>query len=145
MKAVVQRVTSARVIVNHEVVGSIDGGLLVLVGLAPSDTHNTLDWLVKKLTGLRIFTDEQGKMNLSVQDIAGGILAVSQFTLYGNAQKGRRPSFGEAAPPDIAEPLFETFMEKLNAAHPNVASGVFGASMEVELTNSGPVTILLER
>ena len=122
MRVVVQRVTEAQVQVDNETVGRIEKGLLLLVGIAPTDTPATLDWMVRKVVDLRIFKDADEKMNLSVKDIDGGILAVSQFTLYGDARKGRRPSFIAAAQPEIAEPLFDTFIELLREQHSAVAT-----------------------
>lgn len=144
MRVVVQRVTEAQVQVDNETVGRIEKGLLLLVGIAPTDTPVTLEWMVRKVVDLRIFKDADEKMNLSVKDIDGGILAVSQFTLYGDARKGRRPSFIAAAQPEIAEPLFDAFIELLREQHGVVATGTFGASMQVSLTNDGPVTLIIE-
>lgn len=145
MRVVVQRVTEAQVQVDNETVGRIEKGLLLLVGIAPTDTPATLEWMVRKVVDLRIFKDADQKMNLSVKDIDGGIMAVSQFTLYGDARKGRRPSFTAAAQPEIAEPLFDVFIELLREQHSAVATGTFGASMQVSLTNDGPVTLIIER
>ena len=144
MRAVVQRVLNSKVEVDNEVVGQIGRGLLVLVAVHCDDTELEADWLASKIARLRIFSDEDGKMNLSVTDIGGQILVVSQFTLYGDARKGRRPSFSDAARPDVANPLYEEFVEKLRAQGITVGTGEFGAHMMVELTNDGPVTILLE-
>ena len=144
MRAVVQRVSSARVEVAGEVVGAIDSGLLVLLGVAPTDTEADAEALAAKLVGLRIFRDEQDKMNLSVADVGGGVLVISQFTLYGNARKGRRPSFIEAAPPEIAEPVVDATVAAIEALGLPTATGRFGADMAVSLTNDGPVTLILE-
>lgn len=126
-------------------VGEIDRGLLLLVGFAPDDDVSRLAWMTEKLATLRIFPDEDGRMNRSVQDAGGSILVVSQFTLYGDARKGRRPSFVGAAGPDIAIPLYERFIELLRETGLRIETGRFGASMEVELVNDGPVTLILER
>ena len=144
MRAVVQRVRSARVIVGDEVVGAVGHGLLVLLGVAPTDTAAEVQWLADKVVGLRIFADDDGKMNRSVADAGGGVLVVSQFTLYGDCRKGRRPSFVGAAPPDIAEPLYEAFLNAVQALGVPTAAGRFGAMMQVELVNDGPVTLILE-
>ena len=145
MRAVLQRVRRARVVVGEEVVGAIERGLLVLLGVAPGDTPEGARWLAEKTAGLRIFADADDKMNLSVADVAGGLLVVSQFTLYGDAVKGRRPSFVDAARPEGAIPLYERFIELLRDRGLPVQTGEFGASMEVELVNDGPVTLWLER
>ena len=142
MRAVVQRVRSARVIVGDEVVGAIGRGLLVLLGVAPTDTAAEAQWLADKIVGLRIFADADDKMNLSVADVGGGVLVVSQFTLYGDCRKGRRPSFVGAAPPEIAEPLYEAFVNAVRALGVPTATGRFGAMMQVELVNDGPVTLI---
>lgn len=131
-------------IVDGEVVGEIGRGLLVLVGVAPDDSPADADALAAKLVGLRIFADDDGLMNLSVADVAGGILVVSQFTLYGDARKGRRPSFVGAAPPEVAEPLIDRLVEAIGGGGISVATGRFGAMMEVGLVNDGPVTLVLE-
>ena len=144
MRAVVQRVASSRVTVDERVTGEVKKGLLVLLGVTHDDTSKDVDYMVDKVTNLRIFEDENGKMNLSLKDIGGEVMAVSQFTLYGDARKGRRPSFSDAARPDVANPLYEEFVEKLRAQGITVGTGEFGAHMMVELTNDGPVTILLE-
>lgn len=144
MRAVVQRVSSSKVTVDERVTGEVKKGLLVLLGVTHDDTSKDVDYMVDKVTNLRIFEDEDDKMNLSLKDIKGEIMAVSQFTLYGDARKGRRPSFSNAARPDIANPLYEEFVEKLRAQGITVGTGEFGAHMMVELTNDGPVTILLE-
>ena len=144
MRAVVQKVSSSKVTVDEEVVGQINQGLLVLLGVTHDDTSKDVDYMVDKVTNLRIFEDEDGKMNLSLKDVGGEILAVSQFTLYGDARKGRRPSFSDAARPEVANPLYEEFVEKIKNQGINVGTGKFGAHMMVDLTNDGPVTILLE-
>ena len=144
MRAVVQRVASSRVTVDERVTGEVKKGLLVLLGVTHDDTSKDVDYMVDKVTNLRIFEDENDKMNLSLKDIGGEVMAVSQFTLYGDARKGRRPSFSDAARPDVANPLYEEFVEKLRAQGITVGTGVFGAHMMVELTNDGPVSILLE-
>ena len=144
MRAVVQRVASSRVTVDERVTGEVKKGLLVLLGVTHDDTSKDVDYMVDKVTNLRIFEDENDKMNLSLKDIGGEVMAVSQFTLYGDARKGRRPSFSDAARQDVANPLYEEFVEKLRAQGITVGTGEFGAHMMVELTNDGPVTILLE-
>ena len=146
MKVVVQRVKKASVTINHELSGSIENGLLLLVGIHESDTKKEVDWCCRKIPTLRIFEDEEGKMNRSVEDIKGGILVVSQFTLYGDAKKGTRPSFIEAARPELAEPLYDYMIDVLKKdSGLQVESGEFGAMMDVELINSGPVTLILEK
>ena len=144
MRAVVQRVRSARVLVGDEVVGAVGQGLLVLLGVAPTDTPAQVQWLADKVVGLRIFADADGKMNRGVAEIGGGVLVVSQFTLYGDCRKGRRPSFIGAAAPEIAEPLYEAFLNGVRALGVPVAAGRFGAMMQVELVNDGPVTLIIE-
>lgn len=144
MRAVLQRVTRASVTVDGEVVGRIERGLLVLLGMTHTDTAEQARWLADKTVGLRIFADEQGKMNRSVADVNGAVLVVSQFTLYGDCQKGRRPSFIEAAPPEIAIPLYEEYVNAIKALGIPVETGRFGAMMNVELVNDGPVTLILE-
>jgi D-tyrosyl-tRNA(Tyr) deacylase len=144
MRAVIQRVTSASVSVDDETTGAIQQGLLVLLGSGEGDSADDVDWMSNKIAGLRIFEDDDGKMNLSVSDIEGEVLLVPQFTLYGDCRKGRRPSFVGAADPDIAEQLVEEVSAKLRAAGLHVEEGVFGAEMEVSLLNDGPVTILLD-
>ena len=149
MRVVVQRVSRAAVRVNGRVTGSIGVGFLVLAGFAPSDTGDTLAWMADKLLGLRVFGDAEGKMNLALADVHGAVLVVSQFTLYGDVQKGRRPSFIDAAPPDVAIPLYDRFValmrERGAESGVRVATGEFGAMMEVELVNDGPVTLILEK
>ena len=144
MRAVVQRVSHARVDVDGEPVGAVERGLLVLLGVQTPDTKRDADYLSAKIVGLRIFNDAEGKMNRDVQDIQGGVLVVSQFTLYGDTRKGRRPSFVEAAPPEQAERLYEYFLEATARHGVPVAHGVFGAHMQVHLVNDGPVTLLLD-
>lgn len=144
MRAVIQRVSRAKVTVEGEIVGEIASGWLVLLGVAPDDSQKQVDWLAEKIANLRAFNDADGKMNLSVQDVGGSILVVSQFTLYGDCQKGRRPSFIGAAPPAIAEPLYEAFVNALKLLGVPVATGRFAADMQVELVNDGPVTFVLD-
>ncbi len=144
MRAVLQRVRRARVVIDGEVAGAIEAGWLVLLGISPGDSQAEITWLAEKLVNLRAFADADGKMNRSVQDITGGILVVSQFTLYGDCRKGRRPSFTDAAPPAIAEPLYEAFVNAVKAHGVPVATGRFGADMQVELVNDGPVTFVLD-
>lgn len=143
MKAVVQRTARASVSIDGNTVGRIDRGLLVLLGIEPDDGEADIEYMVKKCSGLRIFEDENGKMNLSVQDVGGSILLVSQFTLLGDARKGNRPSFTGAAVPEKAIPIYEMVISELAKRLP-VQTGVFGADMQVELVNDGPVTILLD-
>jgi D-tyrosyl-tRNA(Tyr) deacylase len=146
VRIVLQRVSEASVTVEGEVVSEIGPGLLLLVGVAAGDGEAQADWLAEKVAGLRIFSDEEGKMNLSVRDVGGEALAVSQFTLLADTRKGKRPSFVRAAPPEEAEPLFDHFCERLRASGVGtVETGSFGAMMEVALVNDGPVTIVLER
>lgn len=146
MRVLVQRVSRAAVTVDGSVTGKIGPGLLLLVGLTHGDDETVLDWMVHKLANLRVFNDADGKMNLSLTDVDGGVLAISQFTLYGDTKKGNRPSYIEAARPDVAEPLYDRFCEKLGEAIGKaVQRGVFGAHMDVELVNDGPVTLMLEK
>jgi D-tyrosyl-tRNA(Tyr) deacylase len=144
MRAVVQRVSQARVAIAGETVGQIGRGLLVLLGVTHADTPAHADWLAEKIIGLRIFADADDKMNLGVADVGGDMLIVSQFTLYGDCSKGRRPSFIDAAPPEIAIPLYERFINAVKAQGVPVATGRFGAMMQVELTNDGPVTLIVD-
>ncbi len=144
MRAVLQRVRRASVVVGEEVVGAIGHGLLVLLGVAPGDGAEQVRWLADKVVNLRIFNDGDGKMNLSLLDVGGACLVVSQFTLYGDARKGRRPSFIDAAPPEVAIPLYESFVLAIKGHGVATATGRFGAAMQVELVNDGPVTILLD-
>ena len=145
MRAVVQRVSRAAVRVDGETVGAIGRGFVVLAGFAPADGEPALAWMAEKLAGLRVFGDAEGKMNLGITEVGGAMLVVSQFTLYGDASKGRRPSFVAAAPPDQAEPLYDRFVVLLRERGVRVETGRFGAMMDVELVNDGPVTLLLER
>ena len=146
MKIVLQRIKNASVTVNGEEISGIGPGLLLLVGIARGDGEAEADWLVEKVAGLRVFADDEGKMNLDVREAGGEILAVSQFTLLADTRKGKRPSFVEAAPPEEAEMLFDYFCEKLREAGvASVETGSFGAMMDVSLVNEGPVTIILER
>ena len=144
MRAVLQRVSRAAVAIDGETIAAIERGLLVLLGVAPTDTADNVRWLAEKTASLRIFNDEAGKMNLSVADVGGAMLVVSQFTLYGDCRKGRRPSFLDAAPPDIAVPLYEAFVNALRSLGLPVRTGRFGAMMQVELVNDGPVTLILD-
>jgi D-tyrosyl-tRNA(Tyr) deacylase len=144
MRAVVQRVSKASVTVEKRITGEIGPGLLVLLGVAQNDTEADADYLADKIAGLRIFEDEDDKMNRSVVDIGGAVLAVSQFTLYGDVRRGKRPSFDGAARPDEAKKLYDYFVAKIRAGGLQCETGVFQAMMEVELVNSGPVTILLD-
>jgi D-aminoacyl-tRNA deacylase len=148
MRAIVQRVSRAKVTVNvaekEEVTGKIGLGLLVLLGVGHEDTEADAAYLAEKVTGLRIFEDENGKMNRSVQDVSGSVLAVSQFTLYGDVRRGKRPSFDDAAPPEVARKLYEFFVERVRAAGLRCETGRFQEMMQVELINEGPVTILLD-
>lgn len=144
MKVVVQRVGDASVTVDGEAVGAIDAGLVLLVGIGRDDGERELTWMADKIAGLRIFRDDADRMNRSVLEVGGAILAVSQFTLLGNCRKGRRPSFVAAAPPETAEPLFDRFVDLLRARVPRVETGRFGAMMRVALVNDGPVTLVLE-
>ena len=144
MRAVVQRVSRCRVTVEGEMAGEIGAGLLVLLGVSKNDTEAAADYLVEKIISLRIFEDASGKMNLSLQDAGGALLAGSQFTLYGDVRRGRRPSFDNAARPEQAKQLYEYFVEKVRATGLKCETGQFQAMMEVDLVNSGPVTILLD-
>lgn len=144
MRAVVQRVSSATVTVAREVVGQVERGLLILLGVAADDTDADLVWLAEKVAGLRLFEDAAGKMNLSVQEVGGSVLVVSQFTLYGDCRKGKRPSFIQAAPPELAQRLYEQFVVELKGHEIPVQTGRFQAQMEVSLVNQGPVTLLLD-
>jgi D-aminoacyl-tRNA deacylase len=148
MRVVLERVSRAEVRVESRVLGKIGPGFLVLAGFAPSDTEAQLAWMAEKILGLRVFGDAEGKMNRDLSEVGGGVLVVSQFTLYGDASKGRRPSFIDAAPPNIAIPLYEKFVGMLkekSAGKIPVETGEFGAMMDVELVNDGPVTLILER
>ena len=145
MRALIQRVSRAGVTVDGRVVGKIGRGFVVLLGVTHADGRAEADWVAAKIAGLRVFDDEAGKMNRSLADVGGALLVVSQFTLYGDARKGRRPSFTDAAAPEMAEPLVDYFVEGLRDAGFPVATGVFGAHMDVEIHNDGPVTMLIER
>jgi D-tyrosyl-tRNA(Tyr) deacylase len=149
MRVVLQRVARAEVRVDGRVTGVIGVGFLVLAGFAPTDTPETLGWMADKVLSLRLFADDAGKMNRGLEEVGGGVLVVSQFTLYGDAQKGRRPSFIAAAPPELAIPLYERFValltERGRTLGVAVATGAFGAMMDVELVNDGPVTLILEK
>lgn len=146
MRVVLQRVSRAEVRIGDRVAGRIARGFLLLVGFTAGDTEEHLQWMADKIVGLRLFGDPDGKMNLALEDVGGGLLVVSQFTLYGDARKGRRPSFIDAAPPEIAVPLYERFVAILRERAPGpVETGEFGAMMDVELVNDGPVTLTLER
>lgn len=144
MRAVVQRVNGCRVQVEGKIVAEIGSGLLVLLAVAKDDAEAAADYLSGKIVGLRIFDDKEGKMNLSVQDCAGGVLVVSQFTLYGDVSRGKRPSFDAAARPEEAKRLYEYFVEKIRGSGLECKTGIFQATMDVELVNHGPVTILLD-
>jgi len=145
MRIVLQRVSRAKVTVDGRVTGEIGRGLLLLAGFTEGDGEDALAWMAKKVVQLRIFPDGEGKMNRSVDEVDGAVLVVSQFTLYGDARKGRRPSFIDAARPEVAIPLYEKFIDRLRATGRPVATGEFGAMMDVELVNDGPVTLILER
>ena len=144
MRAVIQRVKHSSVTVDGNILGEIGNGLLVLLGVTHTDTEKEVNWLATKVKDLRIFEDEEGKMNLGLEDIKGELLVISQFTLYGNCIKGRRPGFTEAARPDLAEPLYEKFLEKCRSFGIKTECGKFGADMKVELLNDGPVTMLID-
>jgi len=145
VRAVLQRVSQASVTVNGRVVGQIGRGFVVLLGVTHADGPAQADWLANKVAGLRVFEDADGKMNASLTDVDGALLVISQFTLYGDARKGRRPSFTAAARPEQAEPLVDYFILRLREHGFSVATGVFGANMDVEIHNDGPVTLMLER
>ncbi|MGC4011952.1 MAG: D-aminoacyl-tRNA deacylase [Pseudomonas sp.] len=144
MKGLIQRVRGARVEVDGEIVGAIDHGLLALVGVEPQDDEASVNRLLHKLLNYRVFGDDEGKMNLSLSDVGGGLLLVSQFTLAADTRKGLRPSFSSAAPPEKGAALFDLLVEQARERHPLVATGRFGANMQVHLVNDGPVTFLLE-
>ena len=145
MRVVIQRVTEASVRVDNKVTGAINKGLLILVGIEDADTQEDIDWLTKKIVGLRIFDDENGVMNLSVGDVEGGLLAVSQFTLMASTKKGNRPSYIRASKGDYAEPMYEKFCQALEKeSGKKVEKGIFGADMKVSLLNDGPVTIIMD-
>jgi D-tyrosyl-tRNA(Tyr) deacylase len=145
MRALLQRVSSASVTVNNRVVGRIADGFVILLGVTHTDSEEEAKWLARKVAGLRVFDDVDGKMNASLADVNGELLVISQFTLYGDSRKGRRPSYTEAARPEQAEPLVDYFIEQLRGMGYNVATGVFGAHMDVEIHNNGPVTLMVER
>lgn len=145
MRVIVQRAKEAKVTVDGDVTGSIEHGLMLLVGITHEDTVKDLEYCAKKVANLRIFEDEQGKMNLSIKEVGGAILSISQFTLYGETKKGNRPSFIEAARPEVAEPLYNQFNQVLRDTYGiKVETGVFGAMMDVSFTNNGPVTLIVE-
>jgi D-tyrosyl-tRNA(Tyr) deacylase len=145
MRVVLQRVSKASVSIDGRVAGAIGRGFCLLVGLTHGDTDATVDWMAEKVAGLRLFPDAEGKMNLGLDEVGGGVLVISQFTLYGDSAKGRRPSFIDAARPETAIPLYERFVGALRARGLEVATGEFGADMQVEIHNDGPVTLILER
>lgn len=144
MRIVIQRVTNASVKVDGDTVGSIGEGILILLGIADTDTEDDIRYLADKAAGLRIFRDENDKMNLSLLDIGGEVLVISQFTLYGDCRKGRRPSFDKAGKPDFAEMMYEKFLAYMRSIVPKVECGIFGADMKVELLNNGPVTLIID-
>jgi len=144
MRAVIQRVTSASVTVENQIVGEIRKGLVVLLGIARDDTKEDADYLVHKIAVLRIFDDDEGRMNISLTDTAGGLLVISQFTLYGDVRRGLRPSWSDAAQPEVAEPLYEYFVARSREVIQQVETGSFRKMMQVELVNDGPITILLD-
>jgi len=145
MKAVVQRVSYASVCIDGKIQGKIEQGIVVLLGITDTDNTETIKWITNKLVNLRIFPDENKKMNLSVKDINGGILLIPNFTVYGDIRNGFRPSYTKSSSPNISEPLFNELLNTLKSNYPKVASGIFGAMMEVEILNSGPVTIIIEK
>lgn len=145
MRVVLQRVKEASVTVDQKIIGQIKQGFLLLVGVTHKDTIDQVNWLADKIAGLRVFEDEEERMNRSLQDVDGQILSVSQFTLYGDVKKGRRPAFTEAAKPDVANELYEAFNERLRAQGLTVETGQFGAMMDIALINDGPVTLILEK
>jgi D-tyrosyl-tRNA(Tyr) deacylase len=145
MRVVLQRVLRAFVTIEGRVSGAIDRGFCLLVGFTDGDTESQVDWMTEKVAGLRLFTDADGKMNLGLDEVGGALLVISQFTLYGDASKGRRPSFIGAARPEVAAPLYQYFVKTLRARGLTVASGEFGADMLVEIHNDGPVTLILDR
>jgi D-aminoacyl-tRNA deacylase len=145
MRVVLQRVSRASVTIGGRVTGAIGAGYCLLVGFTHGDTTAQVDWMAEKVAGLRLFSDEAGKMNLGLTDVGGAVLVVSQFTLYGDAAKGRRPSFIDAARPEVAIPLYQRFLEALRRLNLTVAAGEFGADMQVEIHNDGPVTMILDR
>lgn len=145
MKVIIQRVSEASVEIEGKINGAIGLGFMILVGFAGNDNREKVDWICNKIAGLRIFSDENDKMNLSIQDVGGEILLISNFTLYGDARKGFRPSFSTAAAPEIAIPLYDYMLEKLRSLGIKTVSGIFGAMMKVSLINDGPVTITIEK
>jgi D-tyrosyl-tRNA(Tyr) deacylase len=145
MRVVLQRVSRASVSIDGRIAGAIGRGFCLLVGLTHGDTDATVDWMAEKVAGLRLFPDADGKMNLGLDEVGGGVLVISQFTLYGDSAKGRRPSFIDAARPETAIPLYGRFVDALRARGLEVATGEFGADMQVEIHNDGPVTLILER
>jgi D-tyrosyl-tRNA(Tyr) deacylase len=145
MRVVLQRVLRASVSIHGRVAGAIERGFCLLVGYTHTDTPAEVDWMADKIAGLRLFSDAEGKMNLGLADVGGGVLVISQFTLYADAAKGRRPSFIDAARPEVAIPLYERFVAALRERRLKVATGEFGADMRVELVNDGPVTLVLDR
>lgn len=144
MRVLIQRVSDASVAIGGEIKGKIGRGFLLLVGIGENDDHSDIDWLVQKIVNMRIFSDEEGKMNRSIQEISGSLLVISQFTLHASTKKGNRPSFIDAARPEHAIPLYEMFVDKLKEVKLTVETGVFGADMQVALVNDGPVTIWLD-
>ncbi|MBP2100098.1 D-aminoacyl-tRNA deacylase [Enterococcus rivorum] len=144
MKAVIQRVSQAKVTIDQTTVGEITHGFMILLGIHQEDNESDVEYLVRKISKLRVFEDHEGKMNQSIQEVAGSILSISQFTLYAETKKGNRPSFIEAARPEVAIPLYELFNEKLKSENIPVETGEFGADMQVALTNDGPVTIIID-
>lgn len=144
MRAVIQRVKHASVSVDNQITGEIEQGFLVLLGVTHTDTEKEVDWLAKKITDLRVFNDSEDKMNLGLKDVNGELLIISQFTLYGNCIKGRRPAFIDAAKPDVANELYEKFLKKCKDLGFKTEAGIFGADMKVELLNDGPVTLIID-
>ena len=144
MRLIVQRVRNAQVIIEAEVVGRVGTGFMILVGIGHDDTTEDAEFLARKTAGLRVFDDAEGKMNLSLADVGGACLAISQFTFYGDCKKGNRPSYVASAPPEVAEPLYEQYVDALRGHGVHVETGVFGGDMLVELANDGPVTLILE-
>ena len=145
MRIVLQRVSRASVTIDGRVAGAVERGFCLLVGFTHQDSATEVDWMAEKVIALRLFSDDEGKMNLGLAEVGGALLVISQFTLYGDAQKGRRPSFIDAARPEVAIPLYERFIAQLRAGGAQVASGEFGADMQVEIHNDGPVTLVLDR
>jgi D-aminoacyl-tRNA deacylase len=145
MRVVLQRVSGASVTINGRVVGSIGRGFCLLAGFTHGDTPIQVDWMAEKIAGLRLFSDAEGKMNLGLQEVGGSVLVISQFTLYGDVVKGRRPSFADAARPEVAIPLYQRFVDSLRKLGLDVATGEFGADMKVQIQNDGPVTLILDR